>query len=137
MSRGTTLLELLLVLSCLALLAVIAAPKVGAVAGDLALRHESAALVRALDEARIHAIQRSGVTTLTLLGGSYRVAADTALLWERPGPATRGVTISGAGAPIAFGAAGITLGVANRTVTLSRGSRARRVVISRLGRITP
>lgn len=137
MSRGTTLLELLLVLSVLALLTLIATPKVGAIAADLALRQEAAALVRALDEARLLAMQRSDVTSLTLTGSSYRVERDSQLLWQQSGPLTRGITLSGAGAPIQFGASGVTLGVANRTFVLTRAGRTRRVVISRLGRITP
>lgn len=137
MPRGTTLLELLLVVSCITLLTLIAAPRVSGILGDLALRQEAATLVGALDQARLAAIQRSDVATLTLSDSSYRVSVDTVVIWQHAGPATRGMMLSGAGAPIQFGAAGVAIGVANRTFTLARGARSRRVVISRLGRITP
>ncbi len=141
MTRGVTLLELLLTMVLLGLLAGLGLPRLGAVASAAALRHEATELVVALDAARIEAIRFGGVTRLTLSDSSYRlelaVGGDTTLRWQHDGPRVRGVQLSGGGAPIQFGAAGLAVGVSNRTLVLTRRGVSRRVVISRLGRITP
>ncbi len=141
MQRGVTLPELLLALVLLGLLSLIAIPRLAAITNAAALRSEATLLLRALDVARISAIRLGTPTTLTLTESRYAVAGgvpgDSAAPWQREGPAARGVALSGGGVPIRFSPAGIALGVANRTFTLSRGGASRRVVISRLGRITP
>jgi hypothetical protein len=60
---------------------------------------------------------------------------DSAPLWTAPGPGRDGVSQLGSGGPIGFGSAGIAVGVANRTLVLSRGAASATVVLSRLGRI--
>lgn len=141
MTRGVTLPELLLVLVLMALLAALGLPRLAAAASAAALRHEATELVAALDAARLEAIRFDGVARLTLADSSYRLelvtGGDTTLRWQRDGAARRGVQLSGAGGPILFGGAGLALGVSNRTLTLTRRGASRRVVISRLGRITP
>lgn len=141
MSRGVTLLELLLALVLLGLLALLAIPRLAAVTTAAALRHEATLLVTVLDEARTTAIRLGTVTTLTLTDSAYLVEAalptDSLMRWRRPGPAIRGVRLVGGGAPMRFSPAGVAVGVANRTFTLSRSGIARQVVVSRLGRITP
>jgi prepilin-type N-terminal cleavage/methylation domain-containing protein len=141
MRRGITLPELLIALVLLGLLTLIAAPRLLAVMGAAALRAEATLVLSALDVARTSAVRLGTPTTLTLTEDRYLVEGgvpgDSAAPWERAGPASRGVGLSGGGAPIRFGAAGIALGVANRTITLRRGGATRRIVISRLGRITP
>lgn len=141
MSRGVTLPELLLALVVLGLLSLMALPRLAAVMSANALRHEATQLVAALDAARTTAVRVGAPSTLTLGDSSYVVAGglpgDSVRTWRIAGPATRGVRLSGAGAPIRFGAAGLAIGVANRTLTLTRAGSSRRVVVSRLGRITP
>lgn len=141
MTRGITLPELLLTMVLLGILAALGLPRLGAVAAAAALRHEATELVVALDAARLEAIRFGGVTRLTLSDSSYRLERvagnDTTLQWQHDGAGTRGVRLSGGGGPILFGAAGLALGVSNRTLTLTRRGVSRRVVISRLGRITP
>lgn len=141
MSRGVTLLELLLALLLIGLLALIAIPRLAAVTTAAALRQEATILVAVLDEARTTAIRLGTVATLTLTDSAYLVEAaapaDSITRWRRPGPAVRGVRLAGGGAPMRFSPAGIAVGVANRTLTLSRNGVARQVVVSRLGRITP
>ncbi|MEI2719749.1 MAG: GspH/FimT family pseudopilin [Gemmatimonadales bacterium] len=141
MTRGITLPELLLTLVLLGILAALGLPRLGAVAAAAALRHEATEIVVALDAARLDAIRFGAVTRLTLSDSSYRLelvaGSDTTLQWQHDGAGMRGVRLTGAGGPILFGAAGLALGVSNRTLTLTRGGTSRRVVISRLGRITP
>lgn len=141
MTRGVTLPELLLTLVLVGILSALALPRLGAIASAGRLRHEAGAVVTALDAARLEAVRFGGTSRLSISDSSYRlelaVGGDTTLRWQHEGAAARGVQLSGGGAPILFGSDGLALGVANRTITLTRAGGSRRVVISRLGRITP
>jgi prepilin-type N-terminal cleavage/methylation domain-containing protein len=140
MRRGVTLVELLIVLVLTGMLALVAAPRLMALRDALALRDETVRLVAALDAARGAAIRLGGTVGLTLADTGYVVTALAAqpqfVAWSAPGPQARGQQLAGAGSTIAFGAAGLAVGAANRTLTLSRGSVSRRVVVSRLGRVS-
>lgn len=141
MRSGTTLLELLLVLAVLALLTALGAPRAAALLRTGTLTREALHLVEALDAARGAAIRLGAPVTLTLGETEYRadavVGTDTVVAWRAPAAGRRGVTLTGATPPLRFGAAGLALGASNRTLVLRRGVLTRRVVISRLGRITP
>lgn len=139
-SRGVTLVELLLVLILLAILAGIAAPRVMGVLDLASVRAETVSVVSALDAARGAALRLGTVTRLTLADSGYRVdtsvAGERVTAWLAPGPSPRGVQLAGAGQPILFAPSGIAMGAANRTMLLSKGAVSRRVVVSRLGRLT-
>ena len=117
MRTGFTLIELIVALCIAAFAAAIATPRIIGIADAAAVRGETIRLVATVDAARGAAIRLGAVMTL-----SVTVA--------------NGVTISGAGPPIAFGPAGLAMGVSNRTITLSKGSALRKVVVSKLGRLT-
>jgi prepilin-type N-terminal cleavage/methylation domain-containing protein len=139
-SRGVTLIELLLALVLVAITAGIATPRLINVI-DLATVHaETASLVSALDAARGAALRLGTVTRLTLADSGYQVAASVSgepiTPWRSAGPSRRGVRLTGAGQPILFAPSGIAMGAANRTLWLSKGAVSRRVVLSRLGRLT-
>ncbi len=140
MRSGLVLLELLLGMVLAALLAAIATPQLVALSDAAALRDETFRVVMALDAARGASVRLDVVATLTLTDSSYRVTAvvgtDTVTPWQQPGPRFRGVTLSGAGQPIAFGPDGLAMGVANRTITVAKGDAVRRVVMSKYGRLT-
>ncbi len=138
---GTTLLELALVIVILGILAAIAVPRITLVADEAAVRHQVHRLIGALDAARGAGIRLGTPAGLTVGIARLTVAASVGgvptTVWDVPGPADEGVSVSGAaGAPIMFGPAGLAIGASNRTIVLSRGAASRRVVISRLGRIT-
>jgi type IV fimbrial biogenesis protein FimT len=139
MRRGTTLLELLLALTMLGILLAIGATRVAAVVDAARVRVVTAQLVGAIEAARGSAIRLGGNVTLHLDDARWQVrrplGADTIIVWQLPGHQHAGVTLSGAGAPIRFGPAGLATGVANRTFQLSRGVVTRSVVLSRLGRV--
>lgn len=140
MPRGFTLVELLLVITLMTLGTAIALPRLARAAGETDLHQEAARMVTALGEARATAIRLGVPARLTLGDSTYAVDATIAgtvtRVWQMPGPAFRGIVITGAGAPLAFAPSGLAMGAANRTVHLSQGAAERTVVISRLGRLT-
>jgi prepilin-type N-terminal cleavage/methylation domain-containing protein len=140
MRRGVTLLELLIGLVLVGLVAAVVAPRLVALHDGAKLRQEAIRLVMALDRARGTAVRRGLNARLTLTSADYVIDAalpDTLLeVWRVPGPGASAVQLGGAGAPILFGPAGVAVGVSNRTLVLTAGSTARRIVLSRLGRIT-
>lgn len=142
MSRlGTTLIDLLLAMLVLAMLLAIAVPRLVYIIDAAAVRTEAARIVGALDAARGAAIRLDRNALLSLTPTQWTVSvrhgADSLIAWRSGGSANTGVALSGVGAPITFGRAGIAVGAANRTLVLARGSASRRVIISRLGRVTP
>lgn len=140
MRSGIVLIELLIAMVLAAMLGAIAVPRLVAAADAAAVRDEILRAVAAFDAARGAAVRLGAVASLTLSDTSYRVTAivgvDTILAWRQVGPARNGVTVGGTGAAIGFSPDGLALGVANRTITLSRGSVSRRVVMSKYGRLT-
>lgn len=140
MRAGLVLIELLFVVVVLGLLALFAVPRLSGVVDAASVRDETMRAVAALDAARGVSIRLGTVATLTISDTSYRVTAivgpDTLTAWRQPGPAQAGVFISGAGQPVLFGPAGLALGVSNRTIKLTKGQAMRRIVVSRLGRIS-
>jgi prepilin-type N-terminal cleavage/methylation domain-containing protein len=137
---GFVLIELLLALVIAAIVAAIALPRLVAVVDAAAVRTELMRLVGAVDAARGTAERLGTVATLHLDDSGFVVTAvvngSSLQAWRERGTAEQGVTLSGAGQPIDFGPSGLAMGVANRTFTLSRGSAARNVVMSRYGRLT-
>ena len=140
MRRGHTLIELALVLVLMGLLVHLVALRMAALADAGAVRDESMRLVAALDAARGAAQRLGTVAHLTLADTAYLVTAtvdtERVIAWRATGPVVRGIVLGGAGAALDFGPAGIAQGVSNRTLVVTKGHASRRVVISRLGRIT-
>jgi Tfp pilus assembly protein FimT len=139
MRRGATLLDLLLTLTVIGLLLAIGVTRLAAVHDAARVRVVAAQLVGALEAARGSAIRLGGGVTLHLDGARWEVrrtlGIDTIVTWRLPGHQQAGVDLTGAGAPIRFGPAGLATGVANRTFHLTRGTVTRTVVLSRLGRV--
>lgn len=135
------MIDLLLAMVILGILLAIAVPPMAHIADDTAVRVEAARVIGALDAARGAAVRLDRNASLMLVPARWVVwvqrGSDSMVAWQSAGNASAGVTLTGAGAPIVFGRAGIAVGASNRTLVLSRGSASRRVVISRLGRITP
>ena len=140
MRSGLVLLELLLGMVLATLIAAIALPRLAALSDSAAVREEAVRVVAALDAARGASVRLGVVAALALADTTYRVTAivgtDTVTAWRQPGPGGRGVALGGSGQPIAFGPDGLALGVANRTISIAKGSAIRRVVLSKYGRVT-
>ena len=140
MRAGVALIEIMLVLVILAIVAAIAAPRIVAIADAAAVRDETIRLIAAIDATRGAAVRLDDIASLTITATIYRASiidgSDTLTVWTQSGAATNGVSITGAGTPMTFGPAGLAMGVSNRTMTLSKGTAQRKVVLSRLGRLT-
>lgn len=137
--RGFTLLELLLALSLLLLLAGLAAASIGKAVAASAVRQSRADGLAAIHRARQTAIALGAPSSLTLEPEGWTIRAtissgDSTLI-RMAGPDRHDVTVDGMNTPLAFGAAGIATGFANRTIVFRRSGLALPVVISRLGRI--
>ena len=122
------------------LLALMAVPRLAELRDAARLRQETLRLVVVLDRARGTAVRFASTARLTLTNADYTIAValpDTLIeVWRTPGPGAGAVGLNGAGAPILFGPAGVAVGASNRTLVLTSGNSTRRIVLSRLGRIT-
>jgi Tfp pilus assembly protein FimT len=137
MRRGTTLLELILVLATVGILLGIAIPRFQSVADGVAVRAAALDIVSAHGRARMSAILRSRVLELTIDPNELVVRArgDTTALWRAPGPAARQVALAGPPRTLLFSPVGVTFGLSNASFRLTRGAVVSTVIVSRLGRV--
>lgn len=140
MRRGVTLPELLVVVVLLGAVAALAVPALAPALDRLAVERWAQEVAAAHGRARIVAVTASRKALLTISDDSLVLrlaqAPDTPVVWRRRGPLpSDGVSLRGPGHEVAFTPIGITMGVANATYVLQRGAAARRVVVSRLGRV--
>lgn len=139
MTRGTTLLELLLALVLAGLLAAVATPPIITTRDRLLVALHARHLAAAHTDTRLAALLTGARAELTVTSAAYQqrrlVGGSLAPAWSRPGPDADGVLLTGPATPITFDSRGYSLGVANRTYLLRRGAASRQVVISRLGRL--
>ena len=140
MQRGFSLIELLVGLVLIGLLTLMAVPPLAGLRDAAKLHQETLRLVGALDRARGTAVRFASNARLLLTDSSYSITValpDTLIeVWRAAGPAADAIRLTGTGAPILFGSAGVAVGASNRTLILTAGSSSRRIVLSRLGRIT-
>jgi prepilin-type N-terminal cleavage/methylation domain-containing protein len=137
MRRGTTLLELALVLVIAGLLLAIALPRLRGLDDSLAVDRAAWDIVAAHRRARMSAILQSRVLELTIAATdlTLRRRGDTTRIWRAEGPAANRVALAGPERILMFSPVGITVGLSNASFHLTRGSATRTVVVSRLGRV--
>jgi Tfp pilus assembly protein FimT len=136
MQRGTTLLELALVLAITGLLFGIALPRASRLADSLAVDRAAHEIVAAHRRARIAAVLRSQVVELTVNATDLAIRPQGAAeFWHAPGPAASQVVLAGPERRIIFSPVGLSMGLSNASFQLSRGAVVRTVVVSRLGRV--
>jgi prepilin-type N-terminal cleavage/methylation domain-containing protein len=137
MHRAYSLPELMLVLAVVGLLCGMAVPRFSRVMDSIAIQAAASEIVAAHQRARMMAIARGQVLTLDIDSSQLRIAFPSRAepLWTRQGPAASRVTLSGPTRRFTFSPSGVTLGLSNATLLLSRGASARSVVFSRLGRV--
>jgi prepilin-type N-terminal cleavage/methylation domain-containing protein len=140
MRNGITLVELLLVIVVAGMLATIALPGIAALHDRLAVDAAAQAVVAAHTRARIAALAEHRTMLLTLTADSLLLRAvespvDTIERWRGDGPTDHDVTVVGMPRLVAFAPSGVTMGFANATYALTRGSAHKQVIVSRYGRV--
>lgn len=137
MRHGHTLIELTLALAVAGLTLGIALPHLARLQDGLEVDRAAREVVTAHRRARIAAITRSRLIVLTVSADSltYRELGAAAAIWRSPGPARGGVVLASPDRQITFSPVGITLGLANASFRVLRGSASRTVIVSRLGRV--
>jgi type IV fimbrial biogenesis protein FimT len=137
MRGGFSLIELVLALAVAGLLLLIAVPRLSRAMDQIEVDAATAQVVGAHQRARMMAIARGQVLTLVIDSAQLAIAsrAGGTPLWLQHGPAAAGVTLSGSTRRFTFAPTGVTLGLSNASLVLSRGASQRTVLVSRLGRV--
>jgi prepilin-type N-terminal cleavage/methylation domain-containing protein len=137
MRRGVTLIELMLVLAILGLTTAIALPVFRRMGDDLAVQHAAMEIISAHRRARMSAILQNRPLELTVAADTLaiRERGTVATLWFARGPAADGVSLAGPPRSFTFSPVGLTDGLSNATLRLTRGTATRAVIVSRLGRL--
>ena len=137
MPRGFTLPELMLSLAVAGLLLGIATPQLSGAMDRINVETVTSQIVGAHQRARMMAIARSQVLTLDIGPTQLSIAPQGSdrSLWTAAGPADVGVTLAGPTRRVTFSPTGVSLGLSNASLVLSRGASVRTVVFSRLGRV--
>jgi type II secretion system protein H len=137
MRKAFTLPELMLVLALAGILTGLALPHLSGAMDRIEVQGAANRLIAAHQRARIMAITRGQVVLLSIDSTRLTISLQggTGSLWSDIGPASAGVELSGPARQFTFSPGGITLGLSNATLQLTRGSATRTLVISRLGRI--
>lgn len=136
-AAGFTVIEMVAVLSILALAGTLAARPLRRVRDRIAVRAAASDVATALAVARQRAVMRVARTTASIdaRAGSVVVhtGADTALV-RRVG-AIHGVHLTATGTTVVYGPTGLGVGISNATIVARKGEAAETVVVSRLGRV--
>jgi prepilin-type N-terminal cleavage/methylation domain-containing protein len=140
MQRGVTLVELLIVITLAGTLLLFAVPSLGALRDRVAVETAASGIVAAHARARIiaRAERRLTILALTLDSVVVRVVegpVDTLERWRGAGPRAYGVETAGFPRSILFAPSGVTMGVANASYVVARGTARKEVVVSRYGRV--
>jgi Tfp pilus assembly protein FimT len=127
----------MLVLAVGSILLGIAIPQLARAMDQIRVETATAHLVAAHQRARMMAIARGEVLRLSIDSAALSIVPGngSVSLWTEAGPAASGVTLNGPTRRFMFSPEGMTLGLSNASLQVTRGSAARTVVISRLGRV--
>lgn len=139
MQKGVTLIELILALVITGLIAAAAMPAVGSLRDRYLVGAAAQEIAGAHNRARIQAVLQSSVVDLEVRPDSLLIRlplpGGPTPLWSQVGPARNGVALGSPARTLSFAPTGVTVGFANASFVLTRGSARRQVIISRLGRV--
>ena len=139
MQRGVTLIEIAICLVIAGILSSAAIPAVTSFRDRYTVQSVALVIAGAHNRARIRAVLEGQNTEL-------EVRADSVILrvgngptahpvWSAPGPTASGTSMTSPPRVLTFAPSGVTVGFANATFVVTRGSARRQVVVSRLGRV--
>ncbi len=139
MSKGFTLLELIVVVAIAALLLVSWIPRAARLMDWLATERAVRDVTTALAVGRNGAVMQSTRARILIDTDTLRIDRWGAQGWEpwwrTPGPASYGVSLAVSNPVVTFGPTGMGWGVSNTTIVLRRGSQAETITLSRVGRV--
>jgi len=139
MSKGFTLLELMVVVALAAILVAFWVPRAADLMDWIETERALRDVTTALAVGRNGAVLQSTRARITLAPDTLRIDRFGAQGWEPwwrvPGPSSRGVTLLTSNTVVIFGPTGMGWGASNTTVILRRGSQAETITLSRVGRV--
>jgi len=139
MSKGFTLLELIVVVAIAALLLAFWVPRAARLMDWLATERAVRDVTTALAVGRNGAVMQSTRARILIDTDTLRIDRWGAQGWEpwwrTPGPASYGVSLAVSIRVVTFGPTGMGWGVSNTTIVLRRGSQAETITLSRVGRV--
>jgi prepilin-type N-terminal cleavage/methylation domain-containing protein len=137
MRRGTTLPELMVVLTVVGVLATIGVIRVAALRDRVSVRAAVTEAVATFAQARRWSVSRASRTAVTIDTAAaalvVRSYGDTVAY--RDLGASHGVTMSATRDSMAYAPNGLGYGASNLTIVLRRGAAADTIIVSRLGRV--
>ena len=135
--RGFSLFEVLVVVSILAFLAGVSAPRAATLLDRLGVRGGAHDVLLALAIARSAATHRGEYASFIAdsATGELRVICGHDTLFRRNIREGRRVTLGVTRDSITFAPTGLGWGAANTTLIVSRGAMADTIVVSRMGRV--
>jgi Tfp pilus assembly protein FimT len=131
-------IEMAIVLVVIGILACLATPRMAGYADRLAVRRAGDETAAFYNRARVAAVYRAVRLTVRFSGDSLLAVAEGAsdsIVWQSPGPARRGVTLTASRSVVRLYPNGLGLGAANTKLVFRRGTAADSLTISRLGRL--
>ncbi|PYP60554.1 MAG: hypothetical protein DMD40_00430 [Gemmatimonadetes bacterium] len=139
MSKGFTLLELMVVIMIAAVLVAFWVPRAANLMDWIETERAARDVTTALAVGRNGAVLRSTRARITLDPDTLRIDRFGARGWEpwwrAPGPSSHGVSLVTSNPIVIFGPTGMGWGASNTTVILRRGSQAETITLSRVGRV--
>jgi prepilin-type N-terminal cleavage/methylation domain-containing protein len=136
-SRGSTLLELMLTLAVIGILTSIGVPRAASLVDRVSVKGAAQDVVAALGAARAASARRAAYASFVAdpRTGHVRAVIGGEIVLDRNLAATRGVRLEASRESVTFSPGGLGWGAANTTVIVSRGARSDTIVMSRLGRV--
>ena len=137
MRRGTTLPELLVVVTIVGVLATVAMGRVTALRDRMSVRSAATETVATFALARRWSVSRATRTAIEIdtAAASLVVRSFADTLAHRRLASAHGVRISASRDSMAYSPNGLGYGASNLSLVLRRGSSAETIFVSRLGRV--
>ena len=137
MRRGHSVLELVVVLTIVAVLLAIVLPRASALLDGVAVQGAAGDVAATLGAARHLAMAARAPVAVHVdtAGGVLRVRRGAEMLFSRNVGHAHGVRLRATRDSLAYGRLGLGLGASNLSIIVVRGSIAETVFVSRLGRV--